>query len=570
MGKMIPELSDDELQGLESAAEAKVYRALRDQLPDGYAVFFQVGWILQREQEHARDGEADFVICHPSEGYLCVEVKGGGVGFDAVSGDWYSIDRSRQKHPIKNPIGQALRAKYSVLTKLNEHPVAAGLRLRNVIRGHAVFFPDIGNARAVARPDMPETLIGTEGDLRAAKDWVERVFAFWRNEDPRQEALGRRGIDLIHLVFARSFEVRPLTSARLRELEERRLRLTRDQLRALDLLRSQRRAAVSGGAGTGKTVLAVEKAKRLAAEGFRTLLTCYNRPLADHLADVCADHPGLDVMSFHQLCYRRVEQARSVSGRDLLEEAKITYPGKDLYDVQFPSALAYTAEVLSEQYDAIVCDEGQDFREEYWLPLELLLSDYQTSPMYIFFDDNQNLYARASTFPIGGEAFSLTTNCRNTDQIHQVAYRYYRGTPVDPPGSAGEEVQYLEGASLDQQSQRLHAKIVDLIAKEGVAPADIAVLIVDSAHKQDFYHALSRRPLPRPAVWTTEDARSPASILLDTVQRFKGLEAAVVFLWGFERITPSDQQALLYVGISRAKSYLCMVGRSENCKAWIA
>jgi hypothetical protein len=96
---MIPELSEAQLNELPSQAEAKVYRALKDKLPHDYVVFFQVGWILQREDEQAKDGETDFLVCHPDHGYLCIGVKGGGVGFDASTGDWFSIDRHQQKHP---------------------------------------------------------------------------------------------------------------------------------------------------------------------------------------------------------------------------------------------------------------------------------------------------------------------------------------------------------------------------------------------------------------------------------------------------------------------------------------
>ena len=560
MATMIPELSEAALDSLPSAAEAKLYRALRGQLPDDFVVFFQVGWILRREHEQARDGEADFMVCHPGRGYLCIEVKGGGVGFDAHSGEWYSIDRSNSRHRIKDPVGQALRAKYSVLSKLSEHPRWSALNIRSVVRAHAVFFPDIGRPDPLVRPDLPAILIGTEPDLRRVGDWVVRAFDYWHNQDPRQEPLGSRGLAVVRQVFARSFEVRPLVSSRLREDEQIRLRLTKDQLRVLDLLRSQRRAAIRGGAGTGKTVLAVEKAKRLAGEGFYTLLTCYNRQLADHLADVCRDVANLEVMSFHQLCYRRIERARVVSARDLLQEAKLTYPGTDLYDVQFPNALSYSLEVIPEHYDAIVCDEGQDFREEYWLPIELLLSDYSASPLYIFFDDNQNLYSRASTFPIKGACFSLTSNCRNTDQIHGAAYRFYRGEPVDPPGLDGAEVQYIDGATPEQQAKRIHSRIVELIDKEGVEPGDIAVLILDARSKQGFYSMLSGKPLPRPGVWLEEGVRSVNGVLLDTVQRFKGLESPVVFLWGVEGSAVGVQDELLYVGLSRAKSVCYAVG----------
>ena len=343
MTTIIPDLSDPQLNDLRSQGEAKVYRALRDKLPGDYVVLFQVGWILRREEERARDGETDFLICHPDYGYLCVEVKGGGVGFDAATSQWFSIDRQYRRHKIKNPISQALRAKYSVLSKLNEHRRWRGVSPGNVLLGHAVFFPDIDNADALSRADLPAALIGSATDLQDPRGWIDSVFAYWGSTARNFTPLGRNGVEVVREVFARSFEVAPLVSSRLAEQEARRLVLTQDQIRVLDFLRSHRRVAVRGGAGTGKTVLALEKARRLADEGFRTLLTCYNRPLADHLASLCADSASLDVMNFHQLCHRQAQRANRESGRNLLAEAKVTYPGKNQYDVQLPNALALLA-----------------------------------------------------------------------------------------------------------------------------------------------------------------------------------------------------------------------------------
>lgn len=569
MAKLIPDLTESQLDALESPAEAKVYRAFRDQLPADYTVFFRVGWILRREDEHAKDGETDFIVCHPNTGYLCIEVKGGGVGFDADTGEWYSINRFNDKHPIKNPIGQALRAKYSIRTKLNEQPRWRDLGIRNVIQGHAVFFPDIGNPKPLARPDMPVELIGSLATLQQVRTWVDGAFAHWRNEDSSQTPIGHPGVHLFREIFARSFEARPLVSAILQEQETRRLRLTQDQLRVLDFLRSHRRAAVSGGAGTGKTVLAVEKARRLAAEGFRTLLTCYNRQLADHLQRVCQGTPGLQVMSFHQLCHWLIERAKQVSGTDPVADAQLTYPGKDYFDVQLPNALAYSLMILPDRYDAVVCDEGQDFKADYWMPIEFILSD-ASSPLYIFYDDNQNLYSRVRSFPIADAPFSLTFNCRNTDKIHKAAYRHYRGVPVDPPSNVGEEIIPIEAPHHEQQAKRLHARIVDLIAKESVTPSHIVVLIAESERKQDYYAELRRLPLPRPAQWMEEALQSDHIVLLETVKRFKGLEAPIVFLWGLDMLNPTRRQELLYVGISRAKSMLYVVGNANTIKSVLA
>lgn len=565
MTTIIPDLSEAQLDDLPSQAEAKVYRALRDKLPQGYVVFFQVGWILRREEEQAKDGETDFLVCHPDHGFLCIEVKGGGVGFDASTGEWFSVDRHLQKHPIKNPIGQALKAKYSIRSKLNEHPRWRDLSLENVLRGHAVFFPDVGDVNALRRPDMPATMIGSVRTLQEPRAWIEKCFAYWGNDAGSFTPIGRRGIDVIREIFARSFVVQPLVASRLAEQEARRLVLTKDQMRILDFLRSHRRAAVSGGAGTGKTVLALEKARRLASEGFKTLLTCYNRQLADHLSNMCAGTINLDVMSFHQLCHRQVERANQASGRDLVVEAKLTYPGKGHYDVQLPNAFAYSLEVLEDRYDAIVCDEGQDFREEFWVPLELLLTDYESSPLYVFYDNNQNIYACASTFPIQEEPFTLTTNCRNTAPIHVAAYKRYKGVPVSAPDIEGEDVQFETSPGRDAQAVKINARIVDLIARQGVAPSDITVLIADPLRKADYYATLRRLPLPKPATWLEEGIRGSNTILIDTIQRFKGLESPILILWGLDTVDLARSDELLYVGMSRAKSLLLIVGTAATC-----
>ena len=565
MATLIPELSEAQLEDLPSQAEAKVYRALRDKLPQDYVVFFQVGWILRREEEQAKDGETDFLVCHPDHGYLCIEVKGGGVRFDATMGEWFSIDRHQQKHPINNPISQALKAKYSIRSKLNEHPRWRDPSMRNCLRGHTVFFPDVGDTTALNRPDMPAALIGSARNLRKPKDWVDGAFAYWANDAGTFTPIGRRGIDVMREVFARSFVVAPLVSSRLADQEARRVVLTKDQMRVLDFLQSHRRVAVSGGAGTGKTLLALEKARRIASEGIKTLLTCYNRQLADYLARLCSGTSNLDVMSFHQLCYRKVEKANQASGRDLVREAKVTYPGTDLYDVQLPNALAYALEVLRDRYEAIVCDEGQDFREEFWFPLELLLSDYDRGPLYVFYDDNQNIYARASTFPIRDEPFTLTTNCRNTAPIHTAAYRHYKGIPVSPPEIEGDEVQFDASPDRDAQAKKINARIVDLIARQGVDPGDITVLIADARRKAEYYSTLRRLPLPKPAIWLEEGIPGKDTVLIDTIQRFKGLESSVVVLWGLDTIDLARNEELLYVGMSRAKSLLVVVGTAATC-----
>jgi superfamily I DNA/RNA helicase len=310
----------------------------------------------------------------------------------------------------------------------------------------------------------------------------------------------------------------------------------------------------------------VERAKTLATSGAKTLLLCYNRGLADHLKVVTEGHPNLHAMSFHQLCDWRIRVARTEHGRDLLNEAIKTYPGRDRFDVQLPLALALSTEVSDYRYDAIVVDEGQDFRDEFWFPLMCLLADENESTVYFFFDHNQAIYRPITKLPVEDDPFVLTTNCRNTTHIHHAAYHYYKGIPTEAPEIAGEPIVSLCAPSIRAQATRLHACITDLIMKEQVRPTDIAILVA-AAGKAACYAEIKEKRLPQGFRWSIEAHRVLDSVLVDTVARFKGLESAIVFLWGLQELQPDIDRESLYVGFSRAKSRLYLVGTEQICRA---
>ena len=99
MARIVPDLTPSEVESWNgSAAEARVYEALRDGLPDTVLVVFGVAWLGNPGHGRKRDGEADFVIVHPQAGILVIEVKGGGVERDQGSGRWYSWDRHGKRH----------------------------------------------------------------------------------------------------------------------------------------------------------------------------------------------------------------------------------------------------------------------------------------------------------------------------------------------------------------------------------------------------------------------------------------------------------------------------------------
>jgi len=564
MAKIRPELKEDDLRSLGSQAEAKVYRALRDQLADDVLVIHSLAWTYKTRQGEVVEGEADFTLFLKNAGFFTIEVKGGGVAYDAGSGMWSSIDRKGVRHPIKDPFRQARKERFAVLDQIKGHAEWHRWSGRRIQAGHAVFFPDLDDAAQLVGADRPADIIGIRQDLEHLDKWIARAVHFWGGNEPC-DPLGTLGLSLIETIFCRSIEVRPLVAQSLHVEEQVRIRLTEQQARVLRILGGRRRAVILGGAGTGKTLLAAEKARTLAAEHQKVLFLCYNRLLADALKRSMTPASNVQVLSFHQLCESRAAQVRREHGRELLAEAAAAYPNADRFDVQMPFALALSNEVLAQKYDAIVVDEAQDFSDEYWFAIEELLSDPKEGALYIFADPNQVLYRRHANLPVKDDPYYLTTNCRNTAYIHQAAYRYFRGEPTDPPDIEGTELIQTTGRSIEDQAAQIAREASRLITLEGVRPAQIVILVLGRP-KNQFYDSLAKHSLGKATSWSIE-VHDPERVLMDTVKRFKGLEAAIVFLWLPPVPSDMDDREALYVGLSRAKSMVYIVGTESACAA---
>ena len=565
MSRVVPEIAEDQLRRLPSAAEAEVYRRCRDSLGPSALVVFSLPWIRVSPHGTPRDGETDFILFDETRGVLIIEVKGGGVQVDLASGEWFSVDRQGTKHQIKNPFRQATSEKFALIDYLGNTPQWVALGLRPTV-GHAVLFPDLDNLSGLVGPDRPPQIMGSRIDVNSLASWTSRVSRFWAGGSPI--GVGVAGMKVIGDLFCTPREVRPLLSHLIDQEEQEHVRLTEEQSRVLRVLGRRNRVVVSGGAGTGKTLLALQKSREFAGRGLETLLVCYNRPLAEHLRLCAVDLPALHVMSFHQLCDRFMRSADEKAGTNLLREAEGVNPGADRFEVHFPHALAMATEILTNRFDAIVVDEAQDFGADYWLPLELLLRDPARSVLFIFCDHNQAIYHRVATFPINEEAFLLTRNCRNTRFIHEAGYAYYQGEATEPPPIEGERIQIIDAASRGSQAKRLHSHLLSLLQVEKVRPESIAVIVPSRNHTL-FYELLKERPLPKPIRWAIEDYNVSNGIRLDTAQRFKGLEAAIVYLWGADEFDKERDKELLYVTITRAKCRMFLVGELRGCQAVI-
>ncbi len=166
---------------------------------------------------------------------------------------------------------------------------------------------------------------------------------------------------------ARDLEIASPLAAGVASAEAQIVTLTERQFTILDMLNAQRRAVILGVAGSGKTLLAAEKARRLAAQGFEVLLTCFNRPLAEYLAATIGRLDRVTVSTFHRLAEKFGQEAGLI-GPD---------PAHDTpYFDGLPDVLDRALRTVPEpRFDAIVVDEGQDLDQEWWLPLLDLLRD---------------------------------------------------------------------------------------------------------------------------------------------------------------------------------------------------
>jgi hypothetical protein len=569
MAIMRPVLTEDQLRTLPSQAEARFYRACRDLLSDDVLVIHSACWAYRDRLHQLREGEADFTLAFVSAGLLTVEVKGGGVAMDPKTGVWSSIDRFGVKHGIKDPFRQVQSEKFAILDQVRGHAKWRTWPGRRVIIGHAVFFPDLHDVSQLVHVSRAREIIGGQPDLAQLQAWTAKANAFWRNDQDQE--LGKRGVALVEEILCGPIEVRALLRAELAYAEAELVKLTERQARVLRIIGGRRRAVIAGGAGTGKTLIAIEKARQLAAQQQTVLFLCYNRPLADVLARGLKDVERLTVMSYHQLCEQRGAMVREKTGRDLLSEAAASYPGhgdKHKFEILMPFALALANDILTDNlFDSVIVDEAQDFSDEYWFGVETLLKDPAEGAFYLFTDRNQAIYRRDAKLPIEDEPFLLTTNCRNTAPIHTLAYGFYVGAPVDHPEMNGPDVDFVRLETDAQQAAEIERRVRLLLLDEKVRPEDIVVLLAKRP-KASLYELLGRHRLPGKTDWSFEH-RAPGTILVDTVARFKGLESPVVILWLGEEVANADEAETVYVGTSRAKYLMHVVGSAKSCASLV-
>jgi hypothetical protein len=559
MARMIPERLPDYIQAdpLRSA-ERKVYESLSRQLPRQYTVYYSRPWMGLTADGREIDGEADFVVAHPDHGVLTLEVKGGAISHNARDGSWCSRDRYGLRHVIKNPVEQARRSKHELLRKLKER---TALQHHFIPIRHGVVLPDSSRPASDLGADMPLRIFAFEEDLERLGRWVEERMSTIENGLPSNGRFGSEGVEELDRLLARSFQLHTPLARVVESDEQQIISLTEEQYQVLDGFETHKRLAIAGGAGTGKTLLALEKARRLAAGGLNVLLTCYNRPLADFLREAAPEADNLTIATFHELCFSVSRQAGLPNAGEGLDGPGNRVARHQFFDVALPEMLMTAIGLMPEyRFDAIIVDEGQDFRPEWLVPLELCLQDPTDSLLYVFYDDNQRLNEGHGSFAgsIPQNPFRLTRNLRNTKHIFLAARPFYQSLGTRPAGPEGGEVEYVELRPGQSKLDAVSRAVERMIHQEHIAVEDLAVLTGRSVESSQLLKDDRLANLRTTRAGVTVAGR----LVVDTVRRFKGLERPVVILVDIDAMV--NDLELLYVGLTRPRSHLLVIGNHQD------
>lgn len=548
MAKMFPQKP---LVGTLSNAERKVFYALKDLLSDDYTVFHSIPMYRVHEKAGGLiDGEVDFLLAHPNKGLVVMEVKGGGISHEASAGIWATTDSQGIIYEIKDPFEQAKNYKYLLIHDLRDYPLTRNFTYRI---GHAVWFPDLDlRARSLGLSVQLKKITLDASDLSTAHESVSRLF----NDSVGTEntkPLSGAGIDGLIRYLAPSWEIPCTLSAQLVDEDKQIIEATKSQYRVISLLRRVPRALVSGCAGSGKTLLALEKARRLSEEGQHVLVVCYNKKLAAWIRNIL--DVEIDVFHFHGLCTHFCLKA------DLPVPAPDPLSNQDaFFRYELPEALLNALTEVEIRYDAIIVDEGQDLYSNWWVPLQELLKEGKTGVFYIFFDDNQAIYSRDLEFPFSAPLFPLNENCRNTKLIHNEVTKFYKGEIIPQAiGPEGRKPEYIYISNEMAEKQILKQIVKRMVNEENVNPKNITILTPKSYDRSALKDGFKIGDLQ--LSWEHRDQQR---IHCSTIHSFKGLESPVIILVELEMLHPEKRKELLYIGISRARNHLVIIMPEEK------
>ena len=515
-------------------SERYVWGRLRAELDDDDLLIANL-----RVTNHAKDYEIDLAVVLPGAGVVVVEVKGSGVYHDGSS---WRRDMHGETQRI-DPVGQARSAKYALRSYIEDDPRWGG---RSRVRwGHAVVLPYLPLDDDFALPDCPRWAVVARGDMAELVSRLRRIG--------EKQATANRPVSvddvyaIADILHGRSLPQRDLLGDAA-EREDVADRLTQQQAAVLDAIRLLPRVEVRGGAGSGKTWLAVEQARRLSHSGLRVALVCYSRGLAAFLQRRVMTFPSRkDVPAYVGTFHGLGAEWGAEPGSD---------DDSDYWERRLPEQMVTLAreQPAGRKFDAIVIDEAQDFADLWWPALLAALKSEETGSLYAFSDEGQRVFSRYGGAPAQLVPIVLDHNLRNTRQIGE-SFNSLSAMRMRLMGGDGPDVRLVECAPADALDRADDE--VDALLDAGWRPEDVALLATGGRHPEQT----ARQAAGQDAYW--ESFWDVDQVFYGHVLGFKGLERRAVVL-ALNEPEPSERsRERLYVGLSRARDQLVVCGDPE-------
>ena len=519
--------------------ERQVFNMLKNSKYDGIALHS----LWQKNQTHKLMGEVDFLLITP-KGLLCIEVKGG-YNIYRKDGIWYSIDRNDSEHKIKNPFKQAQECMYALKKQLKN------TKFKNALVGMAVAFPECyftGQGNDL----LTEVLFDASKDNFDA--YIKRVYEYWfmRYKETNNficKDLSENDIKDLKKILRGNFAVIPAMGKELENISNEIIRLTEEQYEHLNTTTEDNdRVMIKGVAGTGKSILAIEKAKQLMTRGLKTAYICFNRNMGK-LAELSVGEvpEGSFVGTLHRLLLNEylninVEDNLSDICSDFIKNVNIT-----------------------KKFDALIVDEAQDLMDYNIIEtLSLFLKGgLENGRWLILFDPNQNIFQPMASFDetykflkefCRPAVVSLNVNCRNTKQIAEKVSVMTKVESAQYKNINGAEVVLKTFESNRECLSELRKQLQSLLTG-GVNANNIVILSKYKKENSILKNESTLCNLPIKEMNNTSCANKNV-IKYCTVQSFKGLESDIVFYIDIDGFSDTKNRMINYVALSRAKSFL--------------
>ena len=523
-----------------TASERRVWEILRDSVgPDATIL---AGF---RVTDATKDHEADLVVLMPEVGVVVVEVKGGSL--------WHTADGWRQSsgqgHERRvDPVEQARSTKYALRSYVESDPRWRESSRGRVVWAHAVVAPFSTFDDDFGTPDCPRWAIHGRDDL---DDLAGRLWDTAAQQVTNARRPSYDDLELVAEILAGrgsgSRDVNAESEERAAEAD----RLTDEQGMILGVTRLLHRVEVRGGAGSGKTVLALAQARDLTRgradrPAQRVALLCYSIGLAEYFKRVVADWPHRHRPAFVGTF---AELGRSWGAPDG------DRTDSDFWEVELPATMGDLAQDLpaKHRFDAIIVDEAQDFAESWWEPLVGALVDEERGGLYVYSDENQRIFARFGRPPVPLVPLVLDHNLRNTKQIH-AAFGPLAPSRMYARGGEGPRVRFVAASAEDALGAADDE--VDRLLEEGWRTEN--VMMLTTGHRHPVQVERTGAEDDQQAYWKTFWEND--DVFYGHVLGCKGLERRAVVLCVNEDRPRERARERLYVGMSRATDVLVVVG----------